>query len=86
MLKFPQDFYHTRNDADDEQLQRDVARVQKQLRKYAKTGEPDYFYIAGRQLVGGVVDEEGRRSIFVAKDFYTVDYEPGEGWMKNETD
>ena len=82
MIKFPQDFWHINGKAKNTDIQKDVKAMQKHLRKLAKAGKADYQFIEGRYLVIGLTNEQGERTIFVAKDFYSIDYLPDEGWMK----
>lgn len=82
MLKFPQDFWHMVSKAKNTDIQKDVKAMQKHLRKLAKAGKADYQFIEGSYLVIGLTNEQGERTIFVTKDFYSIDYLPDKGWMK----
>ena len=85
MIKFPQDFchaHHVCNDANDAKIQKSIDAVQKRLRKCYKAGKADYCFVESNYLVIGMIDEQGERTMFVTKDFYSIDYLPDEGWMK----
>lgn len=65
-------------------ISRYINEVKNNLKKTPK-GEGNFCYVAGKEaLVIGVVNEEGERFIFVARDYWEADYIPGCGWMKVE--
>lgn len=65
-------------------VSRYINEAKNHLKKVSK-GKGDFCYIAGKEaLVIGVVNEEGERFIFVARDYWEADYIPGCGWIKVE--
>jgi hypothetical protein len=71
-------------DLSSERISRYINEAKNRLKKVSK-GKGDFCYIAGKEaLVIGVVNEEGERSIFVARDYFEADYVPGCGWIKVE--
>ena len=66
-------------DLSSERISRYINEAKNRLKKVPK-GKGDFCYIAGKEaLVIGVVNEEGERSIFVARDYW-----PDCGWIKVE--
>lgn len=65
-------------------ISRYINEAKNRLKKVSKS-KGDFCYIAGKEaLVIGVVNEEGERFIFVARDYWEADYIPGCGWIKVE--
>lgn len=70
----------------DKQIVNSVKQV-KDCLKHTPTDQSNFMYIAAKEaLVVGLVDEEGSRVIFVARDYYEADYLPECGWMKVDND
>jgi hypothetical protein len=71
-------------DLSSERISRYINESKNNLKKTPK-GKGDFCFIAGKEaLVIGVVNEDGERSIFVARDYFEADYVPGCGWIKVE--
>lgn len=71
-------------DLSSERISRYIKKAKNNLKKIPK-GKGDFCYIGGKEaLVIGVENEEGERSIFVARDYWKADYVPGCGWIKVE--
>lgn len=71
-------------DLSSERISRYINEAKNNFKKIPK-GKGDFCYIGGKEaLVIGVVNEEGERSIFVARDYWEADYIPGCGWIKVE--
>lgn len=71
-------------DLSSERISRYINESKNNLKKTPK-GKGDFCFIAGKEaLVIGVVNEDGERSIFVARDYFEADYIPGCGWIKVE--
>lgn len=71
-------------DLSSERVSRYINKAKNNLKKTPK-GKGNFCFVSGKgALVNGVVNEEGERSIFVARDYWEADYIPGCGWIKVE--
>lgn len=71
-------------DLSSKRISRYIDKAENNLKKIPK-GKGDFCYVAGKEaLVIGTVNEEGERSIFVARDYFEADYVLGCWWIKVE--
>lgn len=82
-IKFPDDFWHFDNpDASDKEIEKAVNELKKQMKGETYKSNPWFYIAAGSYIVIGLISEDGQKSIYVAKQHYSIDYIPGEGWLR----
>lgn len=88
-IKFPVDFWHFDGSHvrpellhTDKDIQKSIDRIKKKFKDPAYKDDTWFFEGSGDYLVIGVKSDNGERRIWVTKDYWEIEYCPGNGWLK----